>query len=92
MSIWNLINYFSCYSRIRQGNNANMLKKAALNITTKFGLVNTHRALVVTISEERHVYETLLKLVLARVNGKFYLIAFRPFSHDHVVKYTKAVV
>lgn len=45
------------------------LKKAALNITSRFGLLNTHRPLVVAISEERQAHETLLKLILARVNG-----------------------
>ncbi|XP_057301992.1 uncharacterized protein LOC130636330 isoform X2 [Hydractinia symbiolongicarpus] len=45
------------------------LKKAALNITSRFGLLNTHRPLVVAISEERQAHETLLKLILTRVNA-----------------------
>ena len=48
----------------------NNLKRAALNISSKFGLLNSHRTLVLAISEERQVHETILKLVLARVNGK----------------------
>ena len=48
----------------------NHLKKAAISITSKLGLLNTHRTLVIAISEEQKVYENMLKLVLARVNGK----------------------
>ena len=48
----------------------NHLKKAAINITSKLGLLNTHRTLVIAISEEQKVYENMIKLVLARVNGK----------------------
>ena len=48
----------------------NHLKKVANNITSKFGLLNTHRTLVMAISEEQKVYENMIKLVLDRVNGK----------------------
>ena len=48
----------------------NHLKKAAINITSKLGLLNTHRTLVIAISEEQRVNENLIKLVLARVNGR----------------------
>lgn len=52
----------------------NNLKKAALNISSKFGLLNSHRSLVLAISEEREVHETLLKLVLNRVNASTSLL------------------
>lgn len=45
------------------------LKKAALGISGKLGLLNTHRSLVVAVSEEKQVHEALLKVVLSRVNG-----------------------
>ena len=48
----------------------NHLKKVANNITSKLGLLNTHRTLVMAISEEQKVYENMIKLVLDRVNGK----------------------
>ena len=48
----------------------NHLKKVANNITSKLGLLNTHRTFVMAISEEQKVYENMIKLVLDRVNGK----------------------
>ena len=48
----------------------NHLKKAAVNITSKLGLLNRHQTLVLAISEEQKVNESMIKLILARVNGK----------------------
>ena len=48
----------------------NHLKKAAVNITSKLGLLNRHRNLVIAISEEQKFNKSMIKLILARVNGK----------------------
>lgn len=65
-------------SRGTDGDDMLNLKKAALGITSKFGLLNTHRSLVVAVSEEKQVNEALLKLVLSRVNGmQYYLLRLK---------------
>ena len=56
---------------VREENQQNM--HSNLNINTRFGMLKNHPALTVTISEEKQVYDTLLKLILVRVNGKLSL-------------------
>ena len=65
-----LLIFLFCFSNKVKVETMNHLKKAAINITSKLGLLNTHRTLVIAISEEQKVYENMIKLVLARVNGK----------------------
>ncbi len=38
-------------------------------IGSRFEVLRSHTALVVTISEEKLIYEANLKLIMARVNG-----------------------
>lgn len=64
------------------------LKKAALNITSRFGLLNTHRPLVVAISEERQAHETLLKLILARVNAGTSILRWAKSEENQELKNT----
>ena len=55
-------------------------KKTSGNLSSKACLLNTHTSLVFAASEERKVYESLLKLVIERINGKnifiFWFITF----------------
>ena len=45
------------------------ITKTPLGVSSKLGLLNTHRTLVVAETEEKKVEDALLHLVIAKVNG-----------------------
>jgi hypothetical protein len=64
------VNRFRKISRgTEYGNDMLNITKAALGISSKLSILNTHRSLVVAHSEEKKVQEALFQLMLARVNG-----------------------
>ena len=53
------------------------ITKTPLGISSKLGLLNTHRALVVAETEEKKVEDALLHLVIAKINGNTEWFTFR---------------
>ena len=64
---------FLFYRKISRGNDYGNdmvnITKTPLGISSKLGLLNTHRALVVAETEEKKVEDALLHLVIAKING-----------------------